>query len=174
MQSPPIESLPEKSRLWGERKGGGREHSAHQELPCHRAATCMALALEVQWAGGDLALGVLSSCEAVTEIPAAHIAARIVGSGSGGKDQESGNPQLFCSPVPVADMKALLVGKECPHTKEKSSGKQNKVSTSTPPLCSPPSLCSVTLRIPRCVPGHSQRRVLATTWSSKAGGSEGD
>ncbi|XP_068812267.1 engulfment and cell motility protein 3 isoform X3 [Struthio camelus] len=28
--------------------------------------------------------------------------------------------------VPVADMKALLVGKECPHTKEKSSGKQNK------------------------------------------------
>uniref|UniRef100_A0A8D2KRV3 Engulfment and cell motility 3 n=1 Tax=Varanus komodoensis TaxID=61221 RepID=A0A8D2KRV3_VARKO len=30
--------------------------------------------------------------------------------------------------VPVADMKALLVGRECPHTKEKSSGKQNKVS----------------------------------------------
>uniref|UniRef100_A0A669R505 Engulfment and cell motility 3 n=1 Tax=Phasianus colchicus TaxID=9054 RepID=A0A669R505_PHACC len=28
--------------------------------------------------------------------------------------------------IPVADMKALLVGKECPHTKEKSSGKQNK------------------------------------------------
>uniref|UniRef100_A0A8D2IWH8 Engulfment and cell motility 3 n=1 Tax=Varanus komodoensis TaxID=61221 RepID=A0A8D2IWH8_VARKO len=28
--------------------------------------------------------------------------------------------------VPVADMKALLVGRECPHTKEKSSGKQNK------------------------------------------------
>lgn len=34
------------------------------------------------------------------------------------------------APVPVADMKMLLVGKECPHTKEKSSGKQNKVSTS--------------------------------------------
>lgn len=32
--------------------------------------------------------------------------------------------------VPVADMKMLLVGKECPHTKEKSSGKQNKVSIS--------------------------------------------
>ncbi|XP_035192481.1 engulfment and cell motility protein 3 isoform X1 [Oxyura jamaicensis] len=28
--------------------------------------------------------------------------------------------------IPVADMKALLIGKECPHTKEKSSGKQNK------------------------------------------------
>ncbi|XP_048371714.1 engulfment and cell motility protein 3 [Sphaerodactylus townsendi] len=28
--------------------------------------------------------------------------------------------------VPVADMKALLVGRDCPHTKEKSSGKQNK------------------------------------------------
>uniref|UniRef100_A0A8C2YBF0 Engulfment and cell motility 3 n=1 Tax=Coturnix japonica TaxID=93934 RepID=A0A8C2YBF0_COTJA len=41
--------------------------------------------------------------------------------------------------IPVADMKALLVGKECPHTKEKSSGKQNKVSTSTPP-CMLPSL----------------------------------
>lgn len=34
------------------------------------------------------------------------------------------------APVPIADMKMLLVGKECPHTKEKSSGKQNKVSTS--------------------------------------------
>uniref|UniRef100_A0A670ZTX2 ELMO domain-containing protein n=1 Tax=Pseudonaja textilis TaxID=8673 RepID=A0A670ZTX2_PSETE len=29
--------------------------------------------------------------------------------------------------VSVTDMKALLVGRECPHTKEKSSGKQNKV-----------------------------------------------
>ncbi|XP_009892783.1 PREDICTED: engulfment and cell motility protein 3 [Charadrius vociferus] len=28
--------------------------------------------------------------------------------------------------IPVVDMKMLLVGKECPHTKEKSSGKQNK------------------------------------------------
>ncbi|XP_029882599.1 engulfment and cell motility protein 3 isoform X8 [Aquila chrysaetos chrysaetos] len=28
--------------------------------------------------------------------------------------------------IPVADMKMLLMGKECPHTKEKSSGKQNK------------------------------------------------
>ncbi|XP_061449853.1 engulfment and cell motility protein 3 isoform X2 [Rhineura floridana] len=28
--------------------------------------------------------------------------------------------------VPVADMKVLLVGRDCPHTKEKSSGKQNK------------------------------------------------
>ncbi|NXX82549.1 ELMO3 protein, partial [Urocolius indicus] len=28
--------------------------------------------------------------------------------------------------IPVADMKMLLVGKECPHMKEKSSGKQNK------------------------------------------------
>ncbi|XP_074439497.1 engulfment and cell motility protein 3 isoform X3 [Larus michahellis] len=28
--------------------------------------------------------------------------------------------------IPVVDMKMLLVGKECPHMKEKSSGKQNK------------------------------------------------
>ncbi|KAM9289285.1 engulfment and cell motility protein 3 isoform 1-T1 [Morus bassanus] len=28
--------------------------------------------------------------------------------------------------IPVADMKMLLAGKECPHMKEKSSGKQNK------------------------------------------------
>ncbi|KAM4638770.1 engulfment and cell motility protein 3 [Amazona ochrocephala] len=28
--------------------------------------------------------------------------------------------------IPIADMKTVLVGKECPHTKEKSSGKQNK------------------------------------------------
>uniref|UniRef100_A0A8C6IM02 Uncharacterized protein n=1 Tax=Melopsittacus undulatus TaxID=13146 RepID=A0A8C6IM02_MELUD len=28
--------------------------------------------------------------------------------------------------IPIADMKMLLLGKECPHTKEKSSGKQNK------------------------------------------------
>ncbi|XP_014457523.1 engulfment and cell motility protein 3 isoform X1 [Alligator mississippiensis] len=28
--------------------------------------------------------------------------------------------------MPVVDMKALLIGKECPHVKEKSSGKQNK------------------------------------------------
>ncbi|XP_057268906.1 engulfment and cell motility protein 3 isoform X2 [Pezoporus wallicus] len=28
--------------------------------------------------------------------------------------------------IPIADMKMLLMGKECPHTKEKSSGKQNK------------------------------------------------
>uniref|UniRef100_A0A8B9ZDP6 PH domain-containing protein n=1 Tax=Buteo japonicus TaxID=224669 RepID=A0A8B9ZDP6_9AVES len=34
--------------------------------------------------------------------------------------------------IPVADMKMLLMGKECPHTKEKSSGKQNKVSISHP------------------------------------------
>uniref|UniRef100_A0A8C9EGW6 PH domain-containing protein n=1 Tax=Pavo cristatus TaxID=9049 RepID=A0A8C9EGW6_PAVCR len=43
-----------------------------------------------------------------------------------GDVEEGVVPHLFCSPVPVADMKALLVGKECPHMKEKSSGKQNK------------------------------------------------
>uniref|UniRef100_A0A8D0F9X5 PH domain-containing protein n=1 Tax=Strix occidentalis caurina TaxID=311401 RepID=A0A8D0F9X5_STROC len=36
--------------------------------------------------------------------------------------------------IPVVDMKMLLMGKECPHMKEKSSGKQNKVSTSHPAL----------------------------------------
>uniref|UniRef100_A0A8C0EVE4 Engulfment and cell motility 3 n=1 Tax=Bubo bubo TaxID=30461 RepID=A0A8C0EVE4_BUBBB len=41
--------------------------------------------------------------------------------------------------IPVVDMKMLLMGKECPHMKEKSSGKQNKVSTSHPTLCRGPS-----------------------------------
>lgn len=55
--------------------------------------------------------------------------------GSGSVGEEAGERALTAPllvPVPVADMKALLIGKECPHTKEKSSGKQNKVSTSTP------------------------------------------
>lgn len=52
----------------------------------------------------------------------------------GDRDRELIAPPL--APVPVADMKMLLVGKECPHTKEKSSGKQNKVSTSHPILSS--------------------------------------
>lgn len=55
-------------------------------------------------------------------------------------------------------MKALLVGKECPHTKEKSSGKQNKVSTFTPPcmLLSLLVLChSVRLQMcPRAQPAQ--------------------
>lgn len=46
------------------------------------------------------------------------------------------------APVPVADMKMLLMGKECPHTKEKSSGKQNKVSISHPASCRGPSMLS--------------------------------
>uniref|UniRef100_A0A803WA62 Engulfment and cell motility 3 n=3 Tax=Ficedula albicollis TaxID=59894 RepID=A0A803WA62_FICAL len=45
-------------------------------------------------------------------------------------DMEEGvqSPPIESLPekIPVADMKMLLVGKECPHTKEKSSGKQNK------------------------------------------------
>lgn len=44
------------------------------------------------------------------------------------------------APVPVADMKMLLMGKECPHTKEKSSGKQNKVSISHPASHRGPSM----------------------------------
>lgn len=31
-------------------------------------------------------------------------------------------------PVPVADIKAIVTGKDCPHMKEKSALKQNKVS----------------------------------------------
>uniref|UniRef100_A0A8C0EU74 Engulfment and cell motility 3 n=1 Tax=Bubo bubo TaxID=30461 RepID=A0A8C0EU74_BUBBB len=49
--------------------------------------------------------------------------------------------------IPVVDMKMLLMGKECPHMKEKSSGKQNKVSTSHPTLCRGPS----TLPSPFCL-----------------------
>lgn len=37
-----------------------------------------------------------------------------------------GQPSLF-STVPVADIRALLMGKDCPHVREKGSGKQNKV-----------------------------------------------
>lgn len=56
------------------------------------------------------------------------------GERNGKRETELIAPPL--APVPVADMKMLLVGKECPHTKEKSSGKQNKVSTSYPILSS--------------------------------------
>lgn len=59
----------------------------------------------------------------------------VLGSAHGESEEEErdGKRELIApplAPVPVADMKMLLVGKECPHTKEKSSGKQNKVSTS--------------------------------------------
>lgn len=59
------------------------------ELPHYQSAMCLAVALEVQWAAGDMALGVLNSRGAVTEILAAHIAAPMVGSSSGGEAQES-------------------------------------------------------------------------------------
>lgn len=36
------------------------------------------------------------------------------------------NPLHFS--VPVADIKAIVTGKDCPHMKEKSALKQNKVS----------------------------------------------
>lgn len=32
-----------------------------------------------------------------------------------------------CLSVPVADIKAIVTGKDCPHMKEKSALKQNKV-----------------------------------------------
>lgn len=59
----------------------------------------------------------------------------------------SGQPNLL-STVPVADIRALLMGKDCPHVREKGSGKQNKVtavgSEATPPpipLCLFPTQC---------------------------------
>uniref|UniRef100_A0A8C7EH68 Engulfment and cell motility 3 n=1 Tax=Nothoprocta perdicaria TaxID=30464 RepID=A0A8C7EH68_NOTPE len=65
--------------------------------------------------------------------------------------------------VPVADMKALLVGKECPHTKEKSSGKQNKVSTSPYP--------SRSWRLgPRCSQprqGQGRRGTVKEVWGGR-------
>ncbi|XP_037264922.1 engulfment and cell motility protein 3 isoform X3 [Falco rusticolus] len=46
----------------------------------------------------------------------------------GGVEEGVLSPPIESLPekIPVADMKMLLVGKECLHTKEKSSGKQNK------------------------------------------------
>lgn len=41
-------------------------------------------------------------------------------------DRVGGQPSLLPA-VPVADIKALLTGKDCPHVREKGSGKQNKV-----------------------------------------------
>ncbi|XP_045670973.1 engulfment and cell motility protein 3 isoform X3 [Ursus americanus] len=40
-------------------------------------------------------------------------------------DRVGGQPSLLPA-VPVADIKALLTGKDCPHVREKGSGKQNK------------------------------------------------
>lgn len=36
--------------------------------------------------------------------------------------------------VPVADIKAIVTGKDCPHMKEKSALKQNKVSVPFLPI----------------------------------------
>lgn len=58
----------------------------------------------------------------------------------------SGQPNLL-STVPVADIRALLMGKDCPHVREKGSGKQNKV-TAVGPEASPLlflSACSCSL-----------------------------
>ncbi|VCW85467.1 unnamed protein product, partial [Gulo gulo] len=44
---------------------------------------------------------------------------------SGDRLGPSGQPSLLPA-VPVADIKALLTGKDCPHVREKGSGKQNK------------------------------------------------
>lgn len=43
----------------------------------------------------------------------------------------SNNLYAFFSPyiVPVADIKAIVTGKDCPHMKEKGALKQNKVSS---------------------------------------------
>nr|XP_006641453.1 PREDICTED: engulfment and cell motility protein 3 isoform X1 [Lepisosteus oculatus] len=46
----------------------------------------------------------------------------------GDVDEETDAPPIetLQEKIPVADIKALLTGKDCPHMKEKSSGKQNK------------------------------------------------
>ncbi|XP_028665544.1 engulfment and cell motility protein 3 [Erpetoichthys calabaricus] len=46
----------------------------------------------------------------------------------GDVDEETDCPPIetLQEKIPVADIKALLTGKDCPHMKEKSSGKQNK------------------------------------------------
>lgn len=64
----------------------------------------------------------------------------------------SGQPSLFPA-VPVANIRALLTGKDCPHVREKGSGKQNKVSAvgaraaSHQPLLSAPG----SLAFPGCL-----------------------
>lgn len=72
---------------------------------------------------------------------------------SGDRLGPSGQPGLLPA-VAVADIKALLTGKDCPHVREKGSGKQNKVSAveargSFPPA--PALLCSP-LSTVRCLP----------------------
>lgn len=57
-----------------------------------------------------------------------------------------GQPSLLPA-VPVADLRALLTGKDCPHIREKGSLKQNKVRAGGPgplPTCPalPPAQCS--------------------------------
>uniref|UniRef100_A0A8C4LZH6 Engulfment and cell motility 3 n=1 Tax=Equus asinus asinus TaxID=83772 RepID=A0A8C4LZH6_EQUAS len=42
----------------------------------------------------------------------------------GGQGSDTCSPQT--APLPVADIRALLTGKDCPHVREKGSGKQNK------------------------------------------------
>lgn len=37
---------------------------------------------------------------------------------------------FVCFVVPVSDIKSVVTGKDCPHMKEKSALKQNKVSVS--------------------------------------------
>uniref|UniRef100_A0A8D3CLH0 ELMO domain-containing protein n=1 Tax=Scophthalmus maximus TaxID=52904 RepID=A0A8D3CLH0_SCOMX len=41
--------------------------------------------------------------------------------------EESPQGELFSLPLPVADIKAVITGKDCPHMKEKGALKQNKV-----------------------------------------------
>lgn len=44
----------------------------------------------------------------------------------------------FCfNAVPVADIKAVVTGKDCPHMKEKGALKQNKVWLSNSYACTP-------------------------------------
>ncbi|RXM91813.1 Engulfment and cell motility protein 3 [Acipenser ruthenus] len=52
----------------------------------------------------------------------------------GDVDEESETPPIetLQEKIPVADIKALLTGKDCPHMKEKGSGKQNRVSETQP------------------------------------------
>uniref|UniRef100_U3KMZ6 Engulfment and cell motility 3 n=1 Tax=Oryctolagus cuniculus TaxID=9986 RepID=U3KMZ6_RABIT len=50
-------------------------------------------------------------------------------------------PESLPEQLPVADIRGLLTGRDCPHVREKGSGKQNKVSA-VGPGCFPPGQAS--------------------------------
>lgn len=57
----------------------------------------------------------------------------------------------FFNAVPVADIKAVVTGKDCPHMKEKGALKQNKVCFSNSYKCIPWNTKLVNLTFPKLI-----------------------